>query len=132
MAVLTGNSASISFNGTTVGKCRSFSLDVSRDALETTSLGDADRTYVEGLRGATGSTTLLYDPTDTATVSFLESVFGTGTASIVLDADTTNGSGGDFSCTAIVTQVSTPVSVGEVTACSVSFQVTGAVTGNRF
>lgn len=132
MAVLTGNSASISFNGTTVGKCRSFSLDVSKDALETTVLGDTDRTYVEGLRGATGSTTLLYDPTDVASVAFLESIFSTGTAAIVLDFDTTSGSGGDFSCNAIVTQVSSPVSVGEVTACSINFQVSGAVSGNRF
>jgi hypothetical protein len=132
MAVLTGNSASISFKGTAVGKCRSFNLDVAKDALETTVLGDADRTYVEGLRGATGSTTLLYDPTDPASVAFLESIFSTGSATIVLDADSPSGSGGDFSCTAIVTQVSTPVSVGEVTACSVNFQITGAVTGNRF
>jgi hypothetical protein len=34
-----------------------------------------------------------------------------------------------FSCSALLTQVGTPVSVGEVTACSVNFQITGAIVG---
>lgn len=128
MAVLTGNSGEIKFGGSTVGKCRNFSIDISKDALETTVLGEIDRTYVEGLRGSTGSATILYDPEDVPTKNFLNSVLSTGTSTINLVLNTAAG-GAALNCTAIVTQVSTPVSVGEVTACSINFQVTGALTG---
>ena len=40
---------------------RNWSITVTRDVLETTGLGDGDRTYVQGLRGATGTATILYD-----------------------------------------------------------------------
>jgi len=75
MAVLTGTSGELRFRGVRVGKCREFSLDISRDALETTVLGQWDRTFVEGIRGASGSTTVLYDRDDTATRDLLNSVF---------------------------------------------------------
>jgi hypothetical protein len=128
MAVLTGNSGEIRFGGSAVGKCRNFSIDISRDALETTVLGGADRTYVEGLRGATGSATVLYDPSDVTTKSFLSSILSAGTSNIQMILNTASG-GAALSCTAIVTQVSTPVSVGEVTACSINFQITGSLSG---
>lgn len=128
MAVLTGNSGEIKFGGSTIGKCRNFSIDISKDALETTVLGEIDRTYVEGLRGSTGSATILYDPADVPTKDFLNSILATGTSTINLVLNTATG-GAALNCTAIVTQVSTPVSVGEVTACSINFQVTGALTG---
>jgi hypothetical protein len=128
MAVLTGNSGEIRFGGSAVGKCRNFSVDISRDALETTVLGGVDRTYVEGLRGATGSATVLYDPDDVTTKSFLNSILSSGTSSIQMVLNTASG-GASLTCTAIVTQVSTPVSVGEVTACSINFQITGSLSG---
>lgn len=128
MAVLTGNSGEIRYNGSAVGKCRNFSVEISRDALETTVLGAADRTYVEGLRGSTGSATVLYDPADVTTRNFLGSILSSGTSTIQMVLNTAAG-GASLSCTAIVTQVSTPVSVGEVTACSINFQITGSLTG---
>ena len=52
MAILTGANGELRYNGIRVAKCRNFSIDISRDALETTNLGVFDKTYVEGLRGA--------------------------------------------------------------------------------
>ena len=46
---------------TQVAHVRNWSITVTRDVLETTGLGDGDRTYVQGLRGATGTATILYD-----------------------------------------------------------------------
>lgn len=125
MAILTGNSGEFHYKGLRIGKCRNFSLDISRDALETTGLGDFDRTYVEGLRGATGSAVVLYDETDAAVAGLVESIFrdtdGTQAVDMILNSTT----GKAFRFQALVTQLGTSVSVGEVVACSLSFQVSG-------
>lgn len=129
MAVVTGASGELRYKGVRIGKCRSFSLDISRDALETTTLGSWDRTFVEGLRGATGSTTVLYDKDDTSTIELLNSILsnGAGGQSVGLVLNTALNT--ELEVAALVTQVSTPVSVGEVVACSVNFQVTGPISG---
>ena len=69
MAVLTGANGALKYEGKTVAKCRSWSLSVSRDALEDTCIGTDDRSYVKGLRGGSGSATVLYDPSDSAGVA---------------------------------------------------------------
>lgn len=124
MAVLTGASGELRFRGQRIGKCRDFSMDISRDVLETTVLGSYDRSYTEGIRGATGSATVLYDDTDATTLELVNTIFsndGPQPVSMVLNTATNRS----LSFSAIVTQVSTPVSVGDVTACSISFQVSG-------
>lgn len=128
MAVLTGSTGELRYNGLRIAKCRNFSLDISRDALETTVVGDFDRTYIEGMRGATGSATILYDEDDSSTIDLVNSIFrqdGSRAIGMVLNTNTNRV----LEFRAIVTQVSTPVSVGEVTACSVSFQVSGPFEG---
>lgn len=129
MAVLTGSNGELRYQGLRVGKCRNFSLEISRDALETTAMGVYDRTYVEGLRGATGSATVIYDRDDGATRAVLNSIFrnddGAQSVGFVLNT----ASGIELSVSALVTSVSTPVSVGEVIACSLNFQVSGPIEG---
>lgn len=130
MAVVTGSNGEFRYRGTRVAKCRNFSLDIARDALETTTVGSYDRSYIEGIRGATGSATVLYDPDDFATVDLINSILqnGDNIQGISLVLNTTTGNTLEFQ--ALVTQVSVPVSVGEVTACSVSFQVSGPIEGS--
>lgn len=128
MAVLTGSTGELRYNGLRIAKCRNFSLDISRDALETTVVGNFDRTYIEGMRGATGSATILYDEDESSTIDLVNSIFrqdGSRAIGMVLNTNTNRV----LEFRAIVTQVSTPVSVGEVTACSVSFQVSGPFEG---
>lgn len=128
MSLVTGANGALHFRGVRVAKVRNFSLDVSRDALEDTALGDEDRTYIEGLRGATGSATILYVDDDATTREMLNSIFSSdGAASIELYLNTSTQR--SLSCSAFLTQVGTPVSVGEITACSCSFQVSGKVGG---
>jgi hypothetical protein len=129
MAVVTGTSGELRYNGVRVGKCRNFSLDVSRDALETTVLGTWDRTYAEGLRGATGSATVLYDKDDTSTVQLLNSVLSNTTGAQAIGFVLNTNLNTVLEVSAILTQVATPVSVGEVIACSITFQVTGPISG---
>lgn len=125
---ITGRNGELRYQGTRVAKCRQFNIDIDREALETTTLGDDDRTYIEGLRGSTGTATILYDESNTATRNFLNSIFtNDGTKSVELFLNTTTNK--KFTVDALLTQVGTPVSVGEVTACSVSFQISGKPTG---
>lgn len=130
MAVLTGKNGSLRWNGATVGRVRSWSVSVNKDSLETTNLGVNDRTYVPGLRGSTGTADLMYDPTESQAISLLNSIFGddstaNNSVSFVLDT----AAGKNLSCTAFITSISPSVSVGEIQVCSVSFQVTGPVSG---
>lgn len=129
MAVLTGANGELRYNGIRIARCRDFSLDVSRDALETTSVGSYDRTYTEGMRGATGSATVIYDKDDAGTIGMVNDIFlndtGDKAVSMVLNTATNNV----LQFRALLTQVSTPVSVGEVVACSVTFQITGSFEG---
>jgi hypothetical protein len=129
MAVLTGANGELRYNGIRIARCKDFSIDVSRDALETTSIGSYDRTYGEGMRGATGSATVIYDKDDAGTVGMVNDIFlnnaGNKAVSMILNTATNNA----LQFRALLTQVSTPLSVGEVVACSVSFQITGPFEG---
>ncbi len=130
MGVLTGSDGELKFNGSAVGKCREWSLSVSKDALEDTSIGSYDRTYVEGVRGTTGSATVLYDPANSTATSLLNSIFNNNQAIDSVDFVLRRQDGTKLSCSAFVTSISPSVAVGAVQAVSVSFQVTGKPVGN--
>ena len=129
MAVLTGAHGALRYQGQTIAKCRSWSLSITRDALEDTCIGTDDRSYVKGLRGGSGSATLLYDPDDTAGASLLNSIFRNN-ASDDVEFVFNQAAQGQFSCTAILTTVNPSVSVGDVQAVSVSFQISGPIDGS--
>jgi len=129
LAVLTGKNGALRWNGSTIGKVRSWSLSVNKDALETTSLGVHDRQYVAGMRSTTGTAELMYDPTEGGAVALLNSIFGndgTGqTVEFVLDSQ----GGKTISCEAFLTSASPSVSVGDIQTCSISFQISGTLSG---
>lgn len=129
MSVLTGATAELRYQGARIGKCRDFSVSTNRDALETTCLGEWDRTFIAGLRGSTGSATVLYDPEDAAAVGLLNSIYknegGAEPVRMIMNTATRTGMDVD----AIITNVSAPVAFGQAVACSVSFQITGAIQG---
>ena len=127
MAVLTGANGALKYEGRTVAKCRSWTLSINRDALEDTCIGTDDRSYVKGLRGASGSATVLYDPSDTNGVALLNSIFDNTASDDVVFVF--NGSSGQFKCTALLTTVNPSVSVGDVQAVSLGFQVSGPIEG---
>jgi hypothetical protein len=108
---------------------RNWNLTINKDALETTCLGELDRRYVPGLRGATGSADVLYDPAGPAGGVF-NTIFEDNTSAVhdvafVLSTKDGKQIGGK----AIITSVNATVSVGEVQASSVSFQISGPLAG---
>jgi len=133
MTVLTGADGQLLSGSQAFAKCRDWSITINRDALEETCLGDFDRTYVEGLRGTTGSATLLYDPSNSVANNFLNSILvdtgNTQELTFKLNRRGLGNGGGAFTCTGFLTSVSPSISVGDVQAVSVSFQVSGKPSG---
>lgn len=120
----TGNFSITGLDSTVV--VRDASVDISRDTLETTNLGDSSRTYVTGLRGASGSATLLYEN------SLLDDVYakintdsqGSITATLTLTTGKT------ISGSVLITSVGSTVTVGDVTRTNVAFTFTGDLTSS--
>jgi hypothetical protein len=115
----TGNFAITGLDSTVV--VRNASIDISRDTLETTNLGESSRGYVTGLRGATGSATLLYEN------SLLDDVYAKintdSQGSIVATLTLTTGK--TISGSVLITSVGSTVTVGDVTSTNVAFTFTG-------
>lgn len=126
--VLTGADGQLRFQGATVGKVRDWSVTINRDALETSCLSEYDRTYVPGLRGTSGSATVLYDPENTTANQFINSIWSE-TADQKVDFVFNRHDSKSFSCVGFITSIGTSVSVGAVQAVSVSFQVVGKPAG---
>jgi len=100
---------------------RDASIDISRDTLETTNLGESSRTYVTGLRGATGSATLLYEN------SLLDDVYAkiNTDSQSAITATLTLTTGKTISGSVLITSVGSTVTVGDVTSTNVAFTFTG-------
>ena len=132
MAVLTGADGKVLVNGAQILKARDYTISVSKDALETSHLGSYDREYVEGLRGATGSMTILYDPTESTAVSLLQSILTTDGTSQKVDFVFTSQDNKKLVYSGFITSVSQSVSTGAVQAASCNFQISGAIEGGSF
>lgn len=103
---------------------RDASIDISRDTLETTNLGESSRAYVTGLRGATGSATLLYEN------SLLDDVYAkiNTDSQGAITATLTLTTGKTISGSVLITSVGSTVTVGDVTSTNVAFTFTGDLT----
>lgn len=132
----TGRDGRLLINGTEQVKVTNWTLTGNLEALETTTLGDAQRTYVPGVQEFSGSATLLYysdsdGRNDAATA--LKNILKVGSVS---DTDTVDlrlrfiqgNSNKDVRFSAWITSVSFGASVGEVSSAQISFQGTGALT----
>ncbi len=130
MAVKTGSTAELRFEGAAIAKVRDVSLTIVRDALETTGIGQKDRTYAYGVRGTTGTGTLLYDSSNAATTATMNRLLNdseaTDTIAMVLD---TNVAEGTLSGDALITQAGVSVSVGSVVSVPISFSFSGKPSG---
>lgn len=118
----TGNFAITGLDSTVV--VRNASIDISRDILETTNLRESSRAYATGLRGSSGSATLLYEN------SLLDDVYAkinTDSQSSIT-ATLTLTTGKTISGSVLITSVGSTVTVGDVTSTNVAFTFTGDLT----
>lgn len=134
--IYTGRDGRLLIDGVDQIKVTSWQLSGSLEMLETTSLGDAQRSYAPGVQEFNGSATLLYfnDGTgrnDAATaLKKVLRVTGVSSADTVdmrlrLVEGATNH---DVRLTAYITSVSFGASVGEISSAQISFQATGALS----
>ena len=134
--IYTGRDGRLLIDGTTQLKVTSWTLTGSLEVLETTTLGDSQRSYTPGVQEFNGSASLLYYKDDggrndaaTALKKVLRvgGVASTDTVTLILRlVDGTSNS--DVNLTAYITSVNFGANVGEVTRAEISFQGTGALT----
>ena len=135
MAVYRGEEGSVKFKnsaGTTeaVAQTTAWSLDISKDVLDTTAHGDTSRSFVGSLVAGTGSVEFNYSAASgNETKNLLDEVLvaeDAGDAQFELYIDTSGSKKWSFS--GIITGLSTSTTIGDLTSVSCSFQTSGAIT----
>tara|TARA_R110000772_G_scaffold199585_1_gene310240 strand:- start:66 stop:491 length:426 start_codon:yes stop_codon:yes gene_type:complete len=117
-------------------KVTNWSLTGNLEMLETTSLGDNQRTYCPGLQEFSGSATLLYYNDDVGRNDASTALRKVLRVDGVSQGDTVDmrlrllegSTNRDVQLTAYITSVSFGASVGEVSSAEINFQGTGALT----
>lgn len=136
MAILTGNNgvvkldASVGGSVAVIANVRNFSIELTRDTIETTTMGVDVRTYLTGLSSWSGSADIYFDPAAStgtiATHTVLNPTSGTvglGTLTVELFlADTA----GKFSGEVIITGFTVNTTMDGMVEASISFQGSGA------
>jgi predicted secreted protein len=134
MAILTGNNGVVKIDNatgtlTTVAAVRNFSIETTRDTIETTTMGKDVRSYVGGLASWSGSADIYFDDANY-----------TGGASVIAALNPTLGSVGDapitielyldttskkFAGECIITGFTVNSSMDGMVEASISFQGSG-------
>ena len=136
MATLTGNDGAVSINGIAVLAVRNYSIDMTADTIETTTMGVDVRTYVAGLSSFSGSADVYFDASDydTNETSFNPTAGLVGASGVAGKFYLANNAGGSssadsvFQGSLIVTGYTVNSSMDGMVEASISFQGTGATT----
>lgn len=137
MAILTGNNGVVKIDNasgtpTAVASVRNFTVEVTSDTIESTTMGVDVRTYLKGLSSWSGSADVYFDPANyTGGASVIAALNPTGinvgsspiTVELYL-ADTANKFAGEC----IITGFTVNSSMDGMVEASISFQGSGAVT----
>lgn len=134
MATLTGNNGAVSVNGVTLAAVRNFSVEITADTIETTTMGTDVRTYVSGLSSFSGSADIYFDPTefDTNESTFNPTAGLVGAAGVAvklyIEQNYSGTSDYAFSGNVVVTGYTVNSSMDGMVEASISFQGTGGTT----
>ena len=134
--IYTGRDGRLLIDGVDQIKVTSWQLSGSLEMLETTSLGDAQRSYAPGVQEFNGSATILYYNDGTGRNDAAAALKKVLRVSGVSAADTVDlrlrlvegSTNHDVRLTAYITSVSYGASVGEISSAQISFQATGALS----
>lgn len=126
--ILTGATAALFFSGTRIGKCRSISVEVDREALPTTKQGDLDRTFIAGLRGTQGSASLFYDPEDAGVAALISKLYDDNTTLSGLELVFDTVTNKKVAASVVLTSAGFSASYGAAQVCDIQFQVSGKPT----
>ncbi len=132
MAIQTGNNGAVTLDGVAIAAVRSFSIEMTRDTIETTTMGVDVRTYVSGLSSFSGSADIYFDP---AQFDSNESKFnptaglvGASGVAVKLFIEENYSSSSDYAFTGnvVVTGYTVNSSFDGMVEASISFQGTAA------
>jgi hypothetical protein len=134
--IYTGRDGRLLIDGTEQIKVTNWQMTGSLEMLETTSLGESQRTYTPGVQEFNGSATILYYNDGTGRNDAALALKKVLRISGVSDGDTVDlrlrlvegNSNHDVRLTAYISSVSFGASVGEVSSAQISFQGTGALS----
>lgn len=138
MAILSGNNgvikldASVGGSVASIANVRTFSIDLTSDTIETTTMGVDVRTYLKGLSSWSGSADIYFDPASStgtiATHAVLNPTSGTvGQATLSFEGYL-NDTAGKFAGEIIITGFTVNSSMDGMVEASISFQGSGACT----
>jgi len=137
MAILTGNNGVVKIDNasgtpTAVASVRNFTVEVTTDTIETTTMGVDVRTYLKGLSSWSGSADVYFDPANytgganvIAALNPTGGAVGAGAITVELYL---NDTAGKFAGECIVTGFTVNSSMDGMVEASISFQGSGAVT----
>ena len=140
MAILTGNNGVLKLDATvggavaTIAAVRNFSIELTSDTIESTTMGVDVRTYVKGMSSWSGSADIYFDPTefDTYETTFnpTTGLVGASPINVKFYLDYAAGTGNDtvFTGSAVVTGYTVNSSFDGLVEASISFQGSGAST----
>jgi hypothetical protein len=136
MAFYTGRSGSLVFDGKPVAKIRDWSVETTVELLSTNTIDSAVNTFVPGVKGSTGSATLMYYRLEsgesaaftefTALLSKIHKIGAITEADRVqLRLNVGAGNNDDIQCNAYITSASISVNTGELSVVPIQFTVDG-------
>jgi hypothetical protein len=134
MASFVGNAGAIKINGAAVSELRSYSIEVTADTIENTTMGDSTRQYIKGLSAFSGTADVFWDPahftgTNNLDGELFASVGDSGTSITVYpEGDVGAGTDKILSGDIIITGYTINGTMDGMIEASISFQGTGALT----
>lgn len=129
MATIYGNNGEIKISSTAVGEVKSWSLTISRDTIEDTSMGDDSKTFVYGKASASGAIEVHFDDDDSAQGTLRDAVLNGTSVALDLFTNASATSGTDYySCTALISSQDISVEMDSIESRTYNFTVNGAVT----
>lgn len=138
MAFYTGRTGSLAVNGTQVAKIRDWSIETTVELLSTNTIESTSNTFVPGVKGATGSATLMYYRTEASDVgktqftTLLNKIQKTGAIEtsdrVEIELNVGTDSKDDIRFNAYITSATVSTSTGELAVVPVNFTVDGDFT----
>ena len=138
MAVLRGEQGAVQFdaagssNATIVGT-RSWTLNITKETLDTSKHGDTFRSSVGSMVSGSGTVELVYDPDATGQAAFIEDVVTTeDPADATFELFTTGTTTGtdSVSFAGIITSMDIASTTGDLVVATCNFVTSGTITSN--
>ena len=136
MGFYTGRSGHLIFNGKKVAKIRDWSVETTVELLSTNAIDSTVNTFTPGVKGATGSATLMYyrlesgeSATKTQFTALLYKIMKKGTITnadrVLLDLNVGGTNDDDIKMFAYITSAQVSVSTGELSVVPIQFTMDG-------